>query len=115
MTEIKIRKRNGTVTKFQVDKITQAIKNAGKETGEIDGGEAEKLTQKVVDRLGELEELMVENVQDLVESVLLNSEYKATAKAYIIYRELRKRDRSPDIDRKSTRLNSSHVAISYAV
>jgi len=97
MTEIKIRKRNGTVTKFQVDKITQAIKNAGKETGEIDGGEAEKLTQKVVDRLGELEELMVENVQDLVESVLLNSEYKATAKAYIIYRELRKRDRSPDI------------------
>src|SRR5690625_435956 len=97
MTEIKIRKRNGTVTKFQVDKITQAIKNAGKETGEIDGGEEEKLTQKVVDRLGELEELMVENVQDLVESVLLNSEYKATAKAYIIYRELRKRDRSPDI------------------
>src|SRR5690625_787209 len=97
MTEIKIRKRNGTVTKFQVDKITQAIKNAGKETGENDGGEAEKLTQKVVDRLGEIKELTVENVQDLVESVLLNSEYKATAKAYIIYRELRKHDRSPDI------------------
>src|SRR5699024_4134354 len=31
------------------------------------------------------------------ESVLLDSEYKETAKAYIIYRELRNRDRSPDI------------------
>src|SRR5699024_10071414 len=48
--------------------------------------------------------LTVENVQDLVENVLLNSEYKATAKAYIIYRELRKRDREPNIFRRRVNL-----------
>ncbi len=103
MTDIKIRKRNGQYDEFDTDKIAQAIANSGKETGEFDEVEAVKLSQIVVDKIGDLVELTVENVQDLVESVLLNSEYKATAKAYIIYRELRKRDRSPDIFKR--RLN----------
>lgn len=103
MTEVKIRKRNGDYVEFDSDKIAQAIANSGKETGEFDEVEAVKLSQGVVDKIGDLGELTVENVQDLVETVLLNSEYKATAKAYIIYRELRKRDRSPDIFKR--RLN----------
>lgn len=93
----KIKKRNGSLVDFQVDKITQAIANAGKETGEFGDKESKELTQQVIDRLDELDELTVENIQDLVESVLLDSKYKATAKAYIIYRELRSRDRSPNI------------------
>ena len=93
----KIKKRNGSLVDFQADKITQAIANAGKETGEFGDKESKELTQQVINRLDELDELTVENIQDLVESVLLDSKYKATAKAYIIYRELRSRDRSPNI------------------
>lgn len=103
MTAQKIRKRNGSYADFESDKIAQAIANSGKETGEFGEEEAVMLSQGVVDRIDELAELTVENVQDLVESVLLNSEYKTTAKAYIIYRELRKRNRSPDIFKR--RLN----------
>lgn len=100
----KIRKRSGSLVDFQESKITQAIKNAGEETGEFGESEAEELSKQVVNRLGELSELTVENVQDLVESVLLNSEYKATAKAYIIYRELRARDRKPNIFKQRVNL-----------
>lgn len=103
MAENKIRKRNGSYVDFESDKIAQAIANSGKETGEFGEEEAVNLSQEVVDRVDGLGDLSVENVQDLVETVLLNSEYKATAKAYIIYRELRKRDRSPDIFKR--RLN----------
>ena len=99
MTVNKIKKRDGTMVDFQSDKIAQAIANSGEETGEFDEIEAVKLSQEVIDRIGELNELTVENVQDLVESVLLNSEYKATAKAYILYREARSRERSPDLFR----------------
>ncbi|MBM7600461.1 ribonucleoside-diphosphate reductase beta chain [Virgibacillus halotolerans] len=50
------------------------------------------------------EPITVEDVQDLVETILLASEYKETAKAYIIYRELRNRDRSPDIFKRRVNL-----------
>src|SRR5690625_907782 len=97
MKENKIKKRDGTMVDFQSDKIAQAIANSGEETGEFDEVEAVKLSQEVIDRIDELDELTVENVQDLVESVLLNSEYKETAKAYILYREARSRERKPDL------------------
>src|SRR5699024_1149155 len=41
--------------------------------------------------------LSVEYIQDVVEEVLLNSEYRATAKAYIIYRAQRNQERKPNI------------------
>ncbi len=91
-----IKKRNGNLVKFDADKITQAIAKAGEETGEFDEEKAEHLAEEVVE--GYLDgELTVERVQDAVESILMASEYKDTAKAYIIYRELRNRDRKPDI------------------
>ncbi|PAV30355.1 ribonucleoside-diphosphate reductase [Virgibacillus profundi] len=93
----KIRKRNGLLVDFQTSKITQAIENAGEETGEFGGKESEKLSQQVVNSLGEINELTVENIQDIVESVLLDSKYKTTAKAYIIYREQRNQLRKPDV------------------
>ena len=98
-----IRKRNGLYEEFNSDKIAQAIVNSGKETGEIDESMANELTQKVVDRAGQLDDISVDIVQDLVEYVLMESEFKETAKAYIIYRELRDRERRPDIFKR--RLN----------
>ena len=86
-----IKKRNGKVVKFEVEKITEAITKAGHATGEFDDGKAaEKLTLKVVSLMQELIKKRmptVEEVQDIVEEVLLSSSYRKTAKSYIIYRQ----------------------------
>ena len=93
-------KRDGTKVDFNKDKITQAIRKAGEETGEFEGDEEVKLTHEVMELLkGDDDNLTVEHVQDVVETVLLESSYKSTAKAYIIYRDRRKQARKPDIFR----------------
>jgi ribonucleoside-triphosphate reductase (formate) len=85
-----IRKRDGRLVKFNAEKITKAIAKAGAATGEFDGSIARKLTIKVLN-LAELlfdsKIMTVEEVQDIVEEVLLESLHRQTAKAYIIYRE----------------------------
>jgi len=86
----KIKKRAGKIAEFDSSKITAAIAKAGKATGEFDRREAKKLTLRVLTlahemRLGPTPE--VEEIQDIVERVLLDSPYYQTAKAYILYRE----------------------------
>jgi ribonucleoside-diphosphate reductase beta chain len=92
-----IKKRDNSEVEFKLEKIINAISKAGKETGEFDEKVALNLALDVEFELEELSELTVEKVQDVVESVLLHSEYKATAKAYILYREKQKQERKPDI------------------
>jgi ribonucleoside-triphosphate reductase (formate) len=86
----KIKKRNGRVDEFDSSKITAAIAKAGKATGEFQSREAKKLTLRVLTLAHELrlgQEPEVEEVQDIVEHVLLDSPFSKTAKAYILYRE----------------------------
>lgn len=86
----KIRKRDGKLVKFDIEKIALAIGKAGKATGEFDEKVAQKLSQKVLEKAPEKIRRRiptVEEIQDVVEEVLLSSKYRATAKAYIIYRE----------------------------
>ena len=95
-----ITKRNGLVVDFQPEKITKAIEKAGHQTGEFNGEEAVRLTEQVIlliEERNDYENLTVEKIQDLVEIALLESEHKATAKAYIIYREKRSQARRPDL------------------
>ncbi len=85
-----IKKRNGQTVEFDASKITAAILKAGNATGEFDEREAKKLTLRVLTlahelRLGSCPE--VEEIQDIVERVLLDSPFYKTAKAYILYRE----------------------------
>ncbi len=85
-----IKKRDGRVVEFDSTKITAAIIKAGKATGEFKEREAKKLTLRALTlahelRLGPLPE--VEEIQDIVERVLLDSSFYKTAKSYIIYRE----------------------------
>ena len=85
-----IRKRDGRAEPFDAAKITHAILQAGQATAEFGVEEARHLTIRVLSLLQSLKEslpLTVENVQDVVEEVLLNSSYRRTAKAYIIYRD----------------------------
>ncbi|NMC97483.1 MAG: ribonucleoside triphosphate reductase, partial [Deltaproteobacteria bacterium] len=87
---LKIRKRDGRLVKFNAEKITNAIAKAGNATGDFDIKEARKLTIKVLnlaEKLFDSKILSVEEIQDVVEEVLLSSPYRKTAKAYIIYRD----------------------------
>lgn len=95
-------KRDGSLEKFNVNKITEVIKKAGGETKEFDRKVAENLSDKVLDIIEKNfhyggQDLTVEEIQDCVEEVLLHSSFKQTAKAYIIYREQRNQLRKPDI------------------
>jgi len=85
-----IKKRDGRVVEFDSTKITAAIASAGKASGEYDDREARKLTLRVLTlahelRLGPIPE--VEEIQDIVERVLLDSPFNRSAKAYVLYRE----------------------------
>ena len=77
-------------------KITNAILKAGQATGEFDTDIARKLTIRVLNIVQQLYSEVtpsVENIQDIVEDVLLTSNYHKTAKAYILYRDQRARVR----------------------
>ncbi len=86
----KIQKRNGTITDFHLQKIEDAIFSAVKSVGGTDKTPAQNIA-KEVEHLLEVEFLdripSVEEVQDMVEKVLIESGHAQTAKAYILYRE----------------------------
>ncbi len=87
-----IQKRDGRVAEFDASKITSAILKAGKATGEFEEREARRLTMQVLTLAKALhlpDPPDVETIQDVVEQVLLDSSFRATAKAYILYREQR--------------------------
>jgi anaerobic ribonucleoside-triphosphate reductase len=85
-----IKKRDGRIVEFDSSKITAALTKAGAASGEFGERDARKLTLRVLTlahelRFGRVPE--VEEVQDVVERVLLDSPFHKTAKAYILYRE----------------------------
>jgi anaerobic ribonucleoside-triphosphate reductase len=85
-----IKKRDGRIVDFVPSKITAAIAKAGRASGEFEERDAKKMTLRVLTlahelRMGSTPD--VEEIQDIVERVLLDSPYYKTAKAYIIYRE----------------------------
>ena len=93
-----IKKRDGSVVDYDLNKITNAILKANAETNDFLEDSIDTLVDDVDSLLEEKDEtLTVECVQDTVEDVLLGSEYKATAKAYILYRDQRRRGRQSDI------------------
>ena len=87
-----VRKRDGSKNSFDGIRIHRAIQKAALATGEIDNEEALILARqaiKVIDHRAQ-EEISIEEIQDIVEQVLITSNYPRTAKAYVIYREKRR-------------------------
>jgi len=85
-----IRKRDGSFSQFDAEKIQSALLRAGRATGEFDEQEAAALTRQVVLQKIPLQEDLtapVEQIQDVVESVLYEAGYPKTLRAYIVYRE----------------------------
>ncbi|MBU0535735.1 MAG: ribonucleoside triphosphate reductase [Nanoarchaeota archaeon] len=85
-----LKKRDGRVVEFTKEKLTNAIFNAARAVGGHDRKLAEQLSDKVATILefkydvGEIP--TVEEVQDIVETVLIKSGHSKTAKTYILYR-----------------------------
>ncbi|PIX88051.1 MAG: ribonucleoside triphosphate reductase [Candidatus Nealsonbacteria bacterium CG_4_10_14_3_um_filter_36_16] len=93
----KVQKRDGTIVDFDQTPISDAIFKALTATGQGDGKRVKKLSDKVVQILnrrfktGEIPQ--VEQIQDIIEEVLILEGLVETAKAYILYREQRRRIR----------------------
>src|SRR5881628_3601139 len=91
----KIRKRDGRIVNFESSKISNAIYKALAATGKPDYPLAERLDTKVVQKMVQQSEKTgvpsVEDVQDMVESILIEEGLSETAKAYILYRHERRK------------------------
>ena len=86
----KVKKRDGRIVEFAMEKITNAIMKAADAIGGHDKLEAEKLADKITTILEYKYDIYeiptIEEVQDIVERVLIKSGHAKTAKAYILYR-----------------------------
>ncbi|XOB41153.1 MAG: ribonucleoside triphosphate reductase [Candidatus Nealsonbacteria bacterium] len=94
---MKVQKRDGTIVDFNGEKISNAIFKAITATGQGDGKKSKKLTKEIIEilnrRFKKDETPHVEQIQDIVEEVLILDGLVETAKAYILYREQRRRIR----------------------
>jgi uridine kinase len=101
-------KRSGVLVPFNQNRITNAIYRAAVAVGGRDRKTAEEISDLVVQLLEESfstsEVPTVEDIQDAVEKVLIEKGHAKVAKAYILYRDERKRNRE---DRKTL---ASHSA-----
>jgi ribonucleoside-triphosphate reductase len=91
-----IQKRDGRVVPFESEKITAAIFKAAQAVDGHDLETARQLTDAVIAYLKEVKKVAlptVEEVQDAVETVLIEAGHARTAKAYILYRDRRTRIR----------------------
>ncbi len=99
-----VKKRNGTLVPFGFDKLVRATHRAMIATGE---GSLEEATMVAHQVAGDLVRVArkhkdfvpsVEGVQDEVEKQLILSDYVATAKAYILYRAERAKEREVQVE-----------------
>ena len=86
-----VEKRNGEKHPFDLSKINLAILKAGEATNEFTQDESWLLTRQVIKVLKHRFAYgiypTIEQIQDVVEQVLISSNYYKTARAYIVYRE----------------------------
>lgn len=105
-------KRDGSRVPFDLQKITVAIAQAGRATGEFDSKEAailasqvgRVLAYKAIDGVPS-----IELIQDRVEEALIAAGYYVTARAYIVYREKHKQLR----DQRRTLINVENAIEEY--
>ena len=106
-------KRDGQVVGFQLDKINEAIRKAfeakQKQYGDdILGLLGLRVTADFQDKIKD-GQITVEDIQDSVENVLIQTGYADVAKAYILYRKQREKIRNM----KSTILDYKEIVDSY--
>ncbi|MBO5973882.1 MAG: anaerobic ribonucleoside triphosphate reductase, partial [Clostridia bacterium] len=92
----RIKKRDGREVPYDREKIASAISKAMIACNRRDNGESEQMAKLVEEKLVETfgdKAPGVEDIQDTVETVLMNNGYAMVSKKYIIYRAERSRAR----------------------
>ncbi len=103
-------KRNFSKKTFELEKITDAVLKAMISVKNGDVKDAEKIATKVYKELLERKEESpnyipnVEEIQDLVETTLMQSKFLDVAKAYILYRNTQSKKRARDMFEKRINL-----------
>ena len=92
---INVIKRDGKIVAFNSDKIRKAITNAANRIGEMTEQDIDRITEIIVNKCDRFpgDQISVEQIQDLVEDTLLKSKFNRTAKSYILFRDMRTRNR----------------------
>lgn len=113
-----VKKRDGRVVSFDVEKITEAVFRAAQAVGGEDRFMARELADVVVMFLER--DLKggppgIEDIQDMVEKVLIETGHARTAKAYILYRDKRTRLRQQLKVHKQRRNGKSSTDLSLLV
>ena len=114
----KVRKRDGRLVPFDQAKIADAIFAAARSVGGEDRLLAEELASAVTFFLEKRFDGRIpgiEDIQDMVEKVLIETGHAKTAKAYILYRDKRSQARQMIKVRKSTREVGSSTDIALLV
>lgn len=89
-----ITKRDGSVVPFDATKIVNAVFKALSASGCPSDFVAECISKDVLESIKDQDSITVEQMQDLVEKALMKRGLHAAAKAYILYRDQRSRDRA---------------------
>ena len=84
--EIHVVKRNGSIVSFDKKRIVNAINAAINETDLADNNLAKNIATEIEKNLLNRDNVSVEEIQDMVETMLMSSERKDVAKRYILYR-----------------------------
>lgn len=88
-------KRDGKVVEFNSEKIKTAIAKSAVRVNEMSESDIDRITEIVVNKCERTagDQIGVEEIQDLVEDTLLKSKFNRTAKSYILFRDMRTRNR----------------------
>lgn len=101
-----IKKRNGMMVPFDLEKITHAIKKGMLAINHEDNGDAKMVAEHVQEELNKKSDTdknyipNVEDIQDIVEEKLMADGLHGVAKEYILYRQKRIEERKRDIFKK---------------
>lgn len=89
---MQVRKRDGRIVNFNKEKIVEAILKAMESTGNVN----QRCANRIANEISKLNYLTieVEEIQDIVEDKLMASSAKDVAKAYILYRNERTKERN---------------------
>lgn len=114
--QLKVIRRNGTVTPFDGDKIAIAMTKAflavegvnasgSPRIHETVNGLSEKIASAFNRRLPTGGTIHIEDIQDLVELTLMREGEHKVARAYVLYREERRKVRQEQIETSTSQLN----------
>ena len=112
-------KRDFTTRVYDLNKITDAVEKAMLAVGVGNKQNAEDIALLVNQKLLERKKIepeyipTIEQVQDTVETKLMESQFPEVAKAYILYRNKRSQQRQSDIFEKRINLKPSLWKVSF--